>query len=66
MDHTTSSSTTAAGVIKRVTRSAHDAVDSVTAKVSCVADGLQGGVDKAADALVIGAALPSLRSSRDD
>ena len=77
------------GLIKRVTQSAHDAVDSVAAKVSSVTDGLQGGVDKAGDtrdewieaardairqhpfaavagALVIGAALLSLRSSRDD
>ena len=34
------------GLIKRVTQSAHDAVDSVAAKVSAVNDGLQGGVDK--------------------
>ena len=77
------------GVIERVTRSAHDAVDSVAAKVSSVADGLQGGVHKGGDtrdewiesardairqhpfaavagALVIGAALLSLRSSRDN
>ena len=76
-------------LIKRVAQSAHDAVDSVAAKVSSVTDGLQGGVDKASDtrdewiesardairqhpfaavagALVIGAALLSLRSSRDD
>ncbi len=76
-------------VIKRVTQGAHDAVDSVAAKVSSVTDGLQGGVDKAGDtrdawiesardairqhpfaavggALLIGAALLSLRSSRDD
>jgi ElaB/YqjD/DUF883 family membrane-anchored ribosome-binding protein len=76
------------GLIKRVTQSAHDAVDSVAAKVSSVSEGLQGGVDKASDtrdewiasardvirehpfaavagALVIGAALLSLRSSRD-
>ena len=73
------------GLIKRATQSAHDAVDSVAAKVTSVADGLQGGVDKAGDtrdewvesardlirqhpfatvagALVIGAALLSLRS----
>ena len=73
------------GLIKRVTQSAHDAVDSVAAKVSSVTDGLQGGVDKVGDtrdewiesardairqhpfaavagALVIGAALLSLRS----
>jgi hypothetical protein len=76
------------GLIKRVTQSAHDAVDSVAAKVSSVAEGLQGGVDKAGDtrdewlesardairqhpfaalagAVVIGAALLSLRPSRD-
>ena len=73
------------GLLKRVTQSAHDAVDNVAAKVSSVADGLQGGVDKVGDtrdewiesardairqhpfaavagALVIGAALLSLRS----
>ena len=77
------------GLIKRVTQSAHDAVDSVAAKVSSVTDGLQGGVHKVGDtrdewlesardairqhpfaavagALVIGAALLSLRSSRND
>ena len=77
------------GLLKRVTQSAHDAVDSVAVKVSSVADGLQGGVDKAGDtrdewiesardvirqhpfatvagALVIGAALLSLRSSSRD
>ena len=77
----------AEGLIKRVTQSAHDAVDSVAAKVSAVTDGLQGGVDKVGDtrdewiesardairqhpfaavagALVVGAALLSLRSSR--
>jgi hypothetical protein len=76
------------GLIKRATRSAHDAVDTVAAKVSSVADGLQGRVDHAGDtrdewldsardvirqhpfaavagALVIGAALLSLRSSRE-
>ena len=76
-------------LIKRVTSSAHDAVDSVAAKVSSVADGLQGGVSKVGDtrdewiesardairqhpfaavagALVIGAALLSLSSSRRD
>jgi hypothetical protein len=75
------------GLIKRVTQSAHEAVDSAAARVSSVADGLQGGVDKVgetrdewiesardairqhplaavASALVIGAALLSLRSSR--
>ena len=77
------------GLIKRVTQSAHDAVDSMAAKVSSVTDGLQGGVDKVGDtrdewiesardairqhpfaavagALVIGAALLSLSSSRRD
>ena len=77
------------GLIKRVTQSAHDAVDGVAAKVSSLSDGLQGGVDKVGDtrdewiasardairqhpfaavagALVIGAALLSLRSSRDN
>jgi len=76
------------GLIKRVTQTAHDAVDSVAAKVSAVTDGLRGGVDKVGDtrdewiesardairqhpfaavasALVIGAALLSLRSSSD-
>ena len=76
------------GLIKRVTQSAHDAVDGLAAKVSSVTDGLQGGVDKVGDtrdewvesardairqhpfaavagALVIGAALLSLRSPRD-
>ena len=78
----------AEGLIKRVTQGAHDAVDALAAKVSGVAEGLQGGVDKAGDtrdewiesardvirqhpfaavagAVVIGAALLSLRSSRD-
>jgi len=77
------------GLIKRVTQSAHDAVDSAAAKASSVAGGLQDGVDKVGDtrdewiesardairqhpfaavasALVIGAALLSLRSSRDN
>lgn len=76
-------------LIKRAASSAHDAVDSVAAKVSSVAGGLQGGVSKAGDArdewiesardlirqhpfatvagaLVIGAALLSLSSSRKD
>ena len=80
---------TADSVIRRVTRSAHDAVDSVSAKVSSVTEDLQGGIDKVGDtrdawiesardairqhpfaavagALVIGAALLSLRSSRAD
>jgi ElaB/YqjD/DUF883 family membrane-anchored ribosome-binding protein len=75
-------------LIKRVTQSAHDAVDSLAAKLTSVSDGLQGSVDKVGDtrdewiesardairqhpfaavagALVIGAALLSLRSSRD-
>jgi ElaB/YqjD/DUF883 family membrane-anchored ribosome-binding protein len=77
------------GLIKRVTQSAHDAVDSLAAKVTSMTDGLQGGVDKVGDtrdewiesardairqhpfaavagAVVIGAALLSLRSSRND
>lgn len=77
------------GLLKRVTQSAHDTVDTVAAKVSSVTDDLQGGVDKVGDtgdewleaardmirkhpftavagALVIGAALLSLRSSRDN
>jgi hypothetical protein len=76
------------GLIKRVAQSAHDAVDSLAAKASSVADGLQGGVAKANDtrdewiesardairlhplatvagALLIGAALVSLRSARE-
>ena len=75
-------------LIKRAASSAHDAVDSVAAKVSSLTDGLQGGVDKVGDtrdewiasareairqhpfaaiagALVVGAALLSLSSSRD-
>jgi ElaB/YqjD/DUF883 family membrane-anchored ribosome-binding protein len=77
------------GLIKRVTQSAHDAVDNVAAKVTAVTDNLQGGVDKVGDtrdewieaardairqhpfaavagAVLIGAALISLRSSRQD
>ena len=76
-------------LIKRATSSAHDAVDGIAAKVSSVADGLQGGVSKVGDtrddwveaardairehplatvagALVVGAALLSLMSSRRD
>ena len=76
-------------LLKRATSSAHDAVDSVAAKVGSIADGLQGGVSKVGDtrdewiesardairqhpfaaiagALVIGAALLSLNSSRRD
>ena len=76
-------------IIKRATTSAHDAVDSVAAKVSSLTDGLQGGAAKAGDtrdewvgaardairehpfatvagALVVGAALLSLLSSRRD
>jgi hypothetical protein len=76
-------------LIKRATSSAHDAVDSVAAKVSSLTDGLQDGVSKVGDtgdewiesardairqhpfaaiagALVIGAALLSLNSSRRD
>ena len=76
-------------LLKRATSSAHDAVDSVAAKVGSIADGLQGGVSRVGDtrdewiesardairqhpfaavagALVIGAALLSLNSSRRD
>lgn len=76
-------------LIKRVTQSAHAAVDGVAAKVSSVTGGLQGGLGKAGDtrdewmeatrdairqhpiaavagAVLIGAALLSLRSSRKD
>ncbi len=76
-------------LIKRATSSAHDAVDSVAAKVSSLTDGLQDGASKVGDtrdewiesardlirqhpfaavagALVIGAALLSLNSSRRD
>jgi ElaB/YqjD/DUF883 family membrane-anchored ribosome-binding protein len=76
-------------LIKRATSSAHDAVDSVAAKVTSLTDGLQDGVSKVGDtrdewvesardlirqhpfaavagALVIGAALLSLSSSRRD
>lgn len=76
-------------LIKRAASSAHDAVDSVAAKVSSLSDGLQDGVAHAGDtrdewveaardairehpfatvagALVIGAALVSLISSRRD
>ena len=37
------------GLIKRVTQSAHDAVDGVAAKISTTVDGLQGGVSKVGD-----------------
>ena len=37
------------GLIKRVTQSAHDAVDGVAAKISSTVDGLQGGVSKVGD-----------------
>jgi ElaB/YqjD/DUF883 family membrane-anchored ribosome-binding protein len=73
-------------LLKHATSSAHDAVDSVAAKVGSIADGLQGGVSETRDewiesardairqhpfaaiagAVVIGAALLSLRSSRRD
>lgn len=76
-------------LIKRAASSAHDAVDSVAAKVSSLTDGLQDGVAHAGDtrdewveaardairqhpfatvagALVVGAALLSLLSSRRD
>ena len=36
-------------LLKRATSSAHDAVDSVAAKVGSIADGLQGGVSKVGD-----------------
>ncbi len=76
------------GLIDRATRSAHAAVDSVSGKVSSLADGLRDRVDGVGDtrdewiesareairqhpfaavagAVLIGAALLSLRSSRD-
>ena len=76
-------------LIKRAASSAHEAVDSVAAKVSSLTDGLQDGVAHAGDtrdewveaardairqhpfatvagALVVGAALSSLVSSRRD
>ena len=37
------------GLIKRVTQSAHDAVDGVAARISSTVDGLQGGVSKVGD-----------------
>ena len=37
------------GLLKRVTQSAHDAVDGVAAKISSTVDGLQGGVSKVGD-----------------
>ncbi len=36
-------------LLKRVTQSAHDAVDGVAAKISSTVDGLQGGVSKVGD-----------------
>jgi plasmid stabilization system protein ParE len=36
-------------LIKRATSGAHDAVDSMAAKVTSLADGLQGGVSKVGD-----------------
>jgi ElaB/YqjD/DUF883 family membrane-anchored ribosome-binding protein len=37
------------GLLKRVTQTAHDAVDGVAAKISSTVDGLQGGVAKVGD-----------------
>jgi len=37
------------GLLKRVTQTAHDAVDGVAAKISSTVDGLQGGVSKVGD-----------------
>jgi hypothetical protein len=76
-------------LIERTTRGAHDAVDSVAAKVTSLSAGLKSGASKPADlgaewaeaardavrrhplasvagALVVGAALLSLMSSRRD
>jgi len=36
-------------LLKRVTQTAHDAVDGVAAKISSTVEGLQGGVSKATD-----------------
>ncbi len=75
-------------LVQRATSSAHDAVDSVSAKISSITGGLQDGAAKVTDtrdewidsareairqhpfatvagALVVGAALLSLLSSRD-
>jgi ElaB/YqjD/DUF883 family membrane-anchored ribosome-binding protein len=37
------------GLLKRVTQTAHDAVDGVAAKISSTVDGLQGSVSKVGD-----------------
>ncbi len=37
------------GLLKRVTQTAHEAVDGVAAKISSTVDGLQGGVSKVGD-----------------
>ena len=37
------------GLIKRVTQTAHEAVDGVAAKISSTVDGIQGGVSKVGD-----------------
>jgi len=37
------------GLIKRVTQTAHEAVDGVAAKISSAVDGVQGGVSKVGD-----------------
>jgi ElaB/YqjD/DUF883 family membrane-anchored ribosome-binding protein len=37
------------GLLKRVTQTAHDAVDGVAAKISSTVDGIQGGVSKVGD-----------------
>jgi ElaB/YqjD/DUF883 family membrane-anchored ribosome-binding protein len=37
------------GLLKRVTQTAHDAVDGVAARISSTVDGLQGGVSKVGD-----------------
>lgn len=37
------------GLLKRVTQTAHDAVDGVAARISSTVDGIQGGVSKAGD-----------------
>ena len=37
------------GLLKRVTQTAHEAVDGVAAKISSTVDGIQGGVSKVGD-----------------
>lgn len=37
------------GLLKRVTQTAHEAVDGVAAKISSTVEGLQGGVSKVGD-----------------